>query len=117
MPIIDEETGIRRCGNNRTLYVRFLLCFCEDSTFLSLNSAIAAGDSAAAFRHAHTLKGLAAQLGLMDLSIHAAALCDILRAASGHIPMDTYEALDAVSLCYHATLHHIHEQADMPSTY
>ena len=104
MAHIDPVLGTRRCGGSHALYIRFLSRFQDDQSLSSLNSAIKSGDCTQAFRHAHALKGLAAQLGLIDLSAKAAALCDMLRPLPDPIPQQAYALLLDLSHSYCETL-------------
>lgn len=58
---------------------RFVLKFLNDQTMNNLRSAIAAGDIAVAFREAHTLKGVSANLAFSDLQKAASNLTEQLR--------------------------------------
>ena len=60
--------------------VRFLRLFPEDGSFSALAAALHSGDTAAAFRAAHTLKGVAANLGLERLRVPASDMTERLRS-------------------------------------
>ena len=75
---------------------RFLLRFPQDPTFSSLCQAMREGDRAAAFRCAHTLKGVCANLGLDRLLDSSGRLTEALRAEGEGIPPDAAALLDAV---------------------
>lgn len=77
---IDSVEGIRRTGGNPALYDRFLRRFPDDPSFHQLCTALRDGDVRQAFSHAHTLKGLTAQLCIHALFLPAGALCDLLRS-------------------------------------
>lgn len=64
---IDYPTTLARFSGNEALLRRFLLRFPSDATFSQLEAAQAAGDLPAVERTAHTLKGVAANLGLSEL--------------------------------------------------
>lgn len=59
--------------------VRFLLRYGADSSMKELEAATIAGDIEAAFRAAHTIKGVAANLSLTRLANAASALTEQLR--------------------------------------
>lgn len=56
--------------------------FAEDETFSLLAAAVKNKDVSSAFRAAHTLKGVAANLGFSALASAASALTEILRGGS-----------------------------------
>lgn len=76
---------------------RFLLKFPADPSYPDLLDARARQDVKGAFLAAHTLKGVAATLGLNTLAEPAARLSDLLRPLTG-FPDD--EAFDAVTRAY-----------------
>lgn len=68
----DMADAVRRLGSIAAVE-RFLRMFAGDDTFAMLQAAMSAGDARRAFRAAHTLKGLAANLGLVQLGQAASA--------------------------------------------
>lgn len=64
---MDVERTLDRFLNNEKLFLKFLLKFQKDQTFESLEKNIEAGDTQAAFACAHTLKGVAGNLGFENL--------------------------------------------------
>ena len=58
---------------------RFLRLFPLDDSFLQLSEALGRGDVQTAFRAAHTLKGVAANLGLERLRALASDMTECLR--------------------------------------
>jgi two-component system sensor histidine kinase/response regulator len=62
---LDDAAGLRQCAGNRELYHAILGKFFDilNRTPLQLRAALAAGDAAAAQRLAHTLRGVAANVG------------------------------------------------------
>lgn len=85
LPGIDLNQGIRYAGENEELYMRFLKRFPDDENMGELCAALASGDMDTAFVCAHTLKGLALQLGITALCEPAAVLCDLLRARDSEL--------------------------------
>jgi HPt (histidine-containing phosphotransfer) domain-containing protein len=65
--LVNTEEGLKRIMNNTKLYVKLLAKFKEDLNFGYLEDALAAGDNAKAQVCAHTLKGIAANLSLIEL--------------------------------------------------
>jgi CheY-like chemotaxis protein len=82
---VDVVTGLRRVGGNRNLYLRLLRRFAEGQAGAArrVRQALVAGDRATAEREAHTVKGVAANLGLAGLSDLAAALEHAVHGAAG----------------------------------
>ena len=77
----DMADAVRRLGSASAVE-RFLRMFAGDDTFAMLQAAMSAGDARRAFRAAHTLKGLAANLGLVvQLWQAASALTEALRGS------------------------------------
>ncbi|MGH9885592.1 MAG: response regulator, partial [bacterium] len=82
---LDAAAGLRRVGGNRDLYLRLLRRFAEGHAGAAhrVREALAAGERATAEREAHTVRGVAANLGLTTLSDFAAALERAVLAAEG----------------------------------
>lgn len=76
----DTEGALRRFMNNEEFYERFLLKFKDDRTFDGIGPALEAGDTEAAFMAAHTLKGIAGNLGFTALYDAVCAMVEFLRA-------------------------------------
>jgi HPt (histidine-containing phosphotransfer) domain-containing protein len=71
---IDFADGAKRVMNNTKLYVKLLTKFKNDTRLDDLEAAIAAKDMEKARSAAHTLKGLSANLSLMELNKQSLAL-------------------------------------------
>lgn len=65
---------------------KFVRMFLADPTFSDLEAALRAGDMEAAFRAAHTMKGLSRDLGLMRLFEPSSELADALRPGEDGAP-------------------------------
>ena len=84
---IYEKTGgdyrdvVKRMGSEARVE-HFVVRFLSDGSMRELDSAFGAGDIKRAFRSAHTLKGVALNLGFTELGKNAAALTEILRKNS-----------------------------------
>ena len=74
----DCSAVVERFVSEETLS-RFIVRFLSDDSFASLEKAMERGDVEAAFRAAHTLKGVAQNLGFSALGRSAATLTEILR--------------------------------------
>jgi len=67
MVYIDMADGVKRVMNNVKLYVKLLTKFRDDSKADDIEAALAAGDMEKARSAVHTLKGVAANLSLVEL--------------------------------------------------
>lgn len=77
--VADGEQTLRRFMGNRALYQKFVHKFPQDENMSLLEEAVAAGDWAGAERFAHTLKGVAANLGFSELAQAASDVVAALR--------------------------------------
>lgn len=82
----DLSGALSRFGGSEALLLRFLRRLPEDKTFADLSAAVSAGDLPAVERGAHTLKGVAANLGLDALRDASDALVVAVRTGSGSVP-------------------------------
>ncbi|MGI9260728.1 MAG: response regulator, partial [Woeseiaceae bacterium] len=82
LPGIDKETGMKVAIGRQELFLRLLRKFFDaEVDFVErFQKAIEAGQLPAANRHAHTLKGVAANIGALDLQ---AAAADLEAATAG----------------------------------
>ena len=80
LPGLDVTQGLARVGGNRVLYVKLLGDVARDhaDAVAQIEGLIGAGDWDGARRAAHTLKGIAAALGLMWVARAAAAVEELL---------------------------------------
>ncbi len=81
VPGLDVEQGWRRTSGKTSLYLRLLHRFAHSQAGAGddIRSALQAGELERAQRGAHTLKGVAANLGAVLLQAHAAAAESTLR--------------------------------------
>jgi HPt (histidine-containing phosphotransfer) domain-containing protein len=79
---IEVADGIKRVMNNSKLYVKLLTKFKDDKNLEELDKALAAGDLQKAQASAHTLKGLAANLSLVELFNQSLELETQIKAGS-----------------------------------
>ena len=77
----DYEEVHKRLYSEAMIH-KFVLLFLEDDSYSSLKAALEAGNVQAAFRAAHTLKGVCENLGFSNLYAPTAALTETLRAGS-----------------------------------
>jgi two-component system sensor histidine kinase/response regulator len=78
---LDTNDGLARVGGNRKLYVRLLCKFNEQQgpAAVNISEALAQGDTALAERLAHTLKGVAGNIGAKSIQSAAGALEKLIR--------------------------------------
>jgi PAS domain S-box-containing protein len=81
---LDSASGLRRVGGNAKLYVKLLRQFGKQQADAvgEIRAALAANDVESATRLAHTLKGVAGNLGAGDVQDAAAAVETLLRGRS-----------------------------------
>lgn len=87
----DHNEVLRRLMNEQ-LVRKFLGRFAQDDSYRNLCVELVQGNRDAAFRAAHTLKGVCANLGLGKLLSSAEAVTEILRPGGA---MTDQEALEA----------------------
>lgn len=85
------------------LVKKFVIKFLADGSFAELSGAMERADRDAAFRAAHTLKGVCANLGFEQLRASASELTEVLRAADA-IPAEAAALMEQVSRDYRNTV-------------
>ena len=75
---------------------RFVKMFLQDDSFRLLTDAMAKQDVKEAFRAAHTLKGVAANMGLLRMQEAASALTEALRAGDMDSARALYPAVESI---------------------
>lgn len=86
----DNSTAMGRFFGNEGMYLRFLDMFFQDESFQQLENALDAGDLKDAFAAAHTLKGVAGNMGLTPLY---EAVCVIVERLRTEEPRKDYPVL------------------------
>lgn len=76
---VDVDTGLKRFMNNEALYMKFLNKFLNEPTYEQLRECIQNEDYPEAFRQAHTLKGVSANLSMTLLAEDVSRLVELLR--------------------------------------
>ena len=77
---VDYENGIKRFAGNEALYEKYLLKFKEDVHYEAVIAAFETGDFDSLQKEAHTLKGVAGTLGLVDIYQSCADIVIALRS-------------------------------------
>lgn len=75
----DVNTTLKRFMGNEALYMKFIVKFLDDKNFDGIADSLAQGNYEEAFNSAHTLKGVAANLGLDPVSAGASKITELLR--------------------------------------
>ena len=101
----DLAGTVARLGGEERVE-RFLQLLAGDDTFAMLRAAMSAGDVTCAFRAAHTLKGVAQNLGFQRLYLSSTALTEALR---GPRPLTDPALREAVAMDQAALLTAIQE--------
>lgn len=78
--ILDYEDVMARFMDNEMLLRRVLQKFAQDTSAARLKEALEQKDVEQAFREAHTLKGLAANMSMVELTQAASEMTELLRA-------------------------------------
>ena len=86
------------------LIEKFIAKFLEDASFSALCSAMESGNRAEAFRAAHTLKGVCANMSFSRLMKSAAQLTELLRPEADGIPAEAEALMEDVRRDYRATV-------------
>ena len=87
-----------------SLVKKFIIKFLDDGSFAGLCQAMSQGDRATAFREAHTLKGVCANLGFDRLMLSAGQLTELLRPESNTIPAGCEALMEEVRQDYDLTV-------------
>lgn len=75
----DVEGTLHRFMGNEALFSKFLLKFKDDKNYAGLTESLDQGNYEEAFKFAHTLKGVSANLGLEPICGPVSALTELLR--------------------------------------
>lgn len=86
------------------LIKRFITKFLDDGSYAELSQAMSSGQREPAFRAAHTLKGVCANLSFTRLLTSVSALTDLLRQESDAISESAAAALTDVTRDYSQTI-------------
>ena len=109
MTMTLKECYTALCGNydealsrlmNERLMERFLQKFLSDPSFKEIKDAFDNKDGEKAFRGAHTLKGVSANLAFTKLSTSSSLLTEALRISNGVLPVEANELYKCVDEGY-----------------
>lgn len=93
---IDVDGVLQRFMGSESLAEKFLKRFSSDATFSQLSGCIEAGDCDGAFRAAHTLKGVAGNLGMTALFDCVSEMTEKFRAKDMSAAQEDLAALKAI---------------------
>ena len=99
-----EFAQVEKCLPIVGLVRKFIVKFLDDDSYSNLCLAMQNGQREEAFRAAHTLKGVSANLGFSRLLASAGALAELLRAETETIPGRTADLLEEVKQDYELTV-------------
>ena len=96
-----------------SLITKFITKFLDDSSFSELCQALQNGQREEAFRAAHTLKGVCANLGFDRLGASASKMTELLRPEGSGVPEEAVLILGEVSYEYRVTVSAIRAWLDL----
>ena len=76
----DVDGALNRFMGKTSLYKKFMKKFLEDRSYPDMLESLAGHDPEEAFRQAHTLKGVAGNLGINNLLAVLVPMVEVLRA-------------------------------------
>jgi signal transduction histidine kinase/DNA-binding response OmpR family regulator/HPt (histidine-containing phosphotransfer) domain-containing protein len=100
VPGLDTRDGLARVAGNRKLYVKLLTQFAEQqgAPAEQVSAALVQGDTALAERIAHTLKGVAGNIGAKPVQAAAGALEKLIRERASSIEVEAARGQVAAAL-------------------
>ena len=84
----DVDNTISRFMGKEDLYLKFLNKFQNDQSFTNIKQSIAEENAVESFKAAHTLKGVAANLGLDPIAKGASDITELLRGKEDFSEVD-----------------------------
>ena len=96
-----------------SLVKRFITKFLDDGSFSELCRAMESAQPTEAFRAAHTLKGVCANLGFDRLGASASKMTELLRPEGSGVPEEAVLILGEVSYEYRVTVSAIRACLDL----
>lgn len=86
---MDVDNTVKRFMGNEALYLKFLNKYQTDQSVASIQQYISEQNAEEAFKSAHTLKGVAANLGLDPIAQCASDIVEIFRGKTTFADVDT----------------------------
>ena len=103
-PLGGDYAALKTRLSSESLIKKFITKFLDDSSFSELCRALENSQREEAFRAAHTLKGVCANLGFDRLGASASKLTELIRSEAGGIPEEASLIMDAVKRDHAATV-------------
>ena len=91
---IDVDGAVRRFSGNEPMYIKFLLRFCDDDNFNQVGKAVEADDVDTMLSAAHTLKGVAGNLGMNRMFDVCSDMVNKIRGGNPEAAKAVYPALE-----------------------
>ena len=110
---MDVDNTVKRFMGNETLYLKFLNKFQTDQSVASIQQYITEQNTEEAFKSAHTLKGVAANLGLDPIARCASDIVELFRGRTqfSEVDADRLNALnEELKTAYEALMKLLAEQ-------
>jgi len=100
IPGLDSRDGLARVAGNRKLYLKLLRQFADQQgpVIGQISAALAQGDAALAERIAHTLKGVAGNIGAKPVQAAAGALEKLIRERAASTALEAARGQVAAAL-------------------
>ena len=76
----EVDSGLSRCMNNETFYIRLVNMALEDDSYGALREAVEAHDLEKGFEYAHALKGMLSNVALTNILEPVLEMTEALRA-------------------------------------
>lgn len=86
---MDVDNTVKRFMGNEALYLKFLNKFQADQSVAGIQQYITEQNAEETFKSAHTLKGVAANLGLDPIAQYASDITELLRGKATFSEADT----------------------------
>ena len=80
----DVATTLKRFMGNETIYLKFIMKFLDDKNYEAIKDGLMQNDYEKAFTGAHSLNGVAGNLGLNPVYEAASEMSELLRNAKDH---------------------------------
>lgn len=94
---VDVDATLKRFMGREAIFMKFILKFADDRSCKEIRLALENQDIQAAFERAHSLKGVAGNLGITRVYTLAAQLSDLLRGKQQVQEVDLDQVMETQS--------------------